>query len=316
MAVPNPAQELTRLDKVVRAGLPPIVLVHGASEFFRSKAVARLLAAVPEDAEVRAVDGAEVRATDDGEEDAAATAVPVLQDLRGGGLFASATVVAVRRAANWWRKHGAAVADVAPKIQQGSSLIVEAPKLDKRKKAAATLFKQLAADGAVFEFRDLYDMPYERSRGPLEGELCKWVGVVSKKLGVLLTPESAWLVIAQVGKSPAELLNELERLRDQLGDDPSRRALEPKDLAGKLSVTFESTPFEFAEAVLGGDRRAATRSLSAMYQRGVRQQDGKSMDTGGVLPFTTSWLYRQIGVVYEGRVLLDSGTSMRDIPSR
>ncbi|MEC8651002.1 MAG: hypothetical protein VXY92_00445, partial [Planctomycetota bacterium] len=111
MAVPNPAQELTRLDKVVRAGLPPIVLVHGASEFFRSKAVARLLAAVPEDAEVRAVDGAEVRATDDGEEDAAATAVPVLQDLRGGGLFASATVVAVRRAANWWRKHGAAVAD-------------------------------------------------------------------------------------------------------------------------------------------------------------------------------------------------------------
>ncbi|MEC7724790.1 MAG: hypothetical protein VYD05_04705 [Planctomycetota bacterium] len=168
----------------------------------------------------------------------------------------------------------------------------------------------------MFEFRDLYDMPYDRSRGPLEGELCKWVGVVSKKLGVLLTPESAWLVIAQVGKSPAELLNELERLRDQLGDDPSRRALEPKDLAGKLSVTFESTPFEFAEAVLGGDRRAATRSLSAMYQRGVRQQDGKSMDTGGVLPFTTSWLYRQIGVVYEGRVLLDSGTSMRDIPSR
>lgn len=316
MAVPNPAQELTRLDKVVRAGLPPIVLVHGPSEFFRSKAMTRLLSAVPEDAEIRSVDGADVRTADDAAEDAAAASVPVLQDLRGGGLFASATVVSVRRAANWWKKHGAAVADVAPKIQPGSCLIVEAPKLDKRKKAAATLFKQLAADGAVFEFRDLYDMPYDRARGPLEGELCKWVGVVSKKLGVLLTPESAWLVISQVGKSPAELLSELERLRDQLGDDPARRALEPKDLAGKLSVSFESTPFEFAEAVLGGDRRASTRSLAAMYQRGVRQQDGKSMDSGGVLPFTTSWLYRQIGVVYEGRVLLDTGTSMRDIPSR
>ncbi|MEC7724791.1 MAG: hypothetical protein VYD05_04710, partial [Planctomycetota bacterium] len=69
-----------------------------------------------------------------------APAVPVLQDLRGGGLFASATVVAVRRAANWWRQYGAAVADVAPKIQQGSWFIVLAPKVDKRMKGAATLF--------------------------------------------------------------------------------------------------------------------------------------------------------------------------------
>lgn len=318
MAVPNPALELKRLDTLVRGGLPPIVLVHGASEFFRTKAIERLLSAVPKDAELRTVDGAEVRGNDDADDDADAGAatVPVLQDLRGGGLFASATIVAVRRGANWWKKHSASVAEIAPKIQQGSSLLVEAPKLDKRKKAAATLFKQLAAAGAVFEMRDLYDMPYDRARGPLEGELCKWVGQVSKKLGVPLTPESAWLVISQVGKSPAELLGELERLRDQMGSDPVRGALAPKDLAGKLTVSFESTPFEFAEAVLGGDRRSAQRSLAAMFQRGVKQQDGKAMDSGGVLPFTTSWLFRQISVVYEGRILFDSGTSMRDIPSR
>lgn len=318
MAVPNPALELKRLDTLVRGGLPPIVLVHGASEFFRTKAIERLLSAVPKDAELRTVDGAEVRGNEDADDDADAGAatVPVLQDLRGGGLFASATIVAVRRGANWWKKHSASVAEIAPKIQQGSSLLVEAPKLDKRKKAAATLFKQLAADGAVFEMRDLYDMPYDRARGPLEGELCKWVGQVSKKLGVPLTPESAWLVISQVGKSPAELLGELERLRDQMGSDPVRGALAPKDLAGKLTVSFESTPFEFAEAVLGGDRRSAQRSLAAMFQRGVKQQDGKAMDSGGVLPFTTSWLFRQISVVYEGRILFDSGTSMRDIPSR
>jgi len=319
MAAPNPAQELKRLDTLVRAGLPPIVLVHGVSEFFRSKAVERVLSAVPKDAELRKVDGAEVRATDDDDDDdggAAAPTVPVLQDLRGGGLFASATVVSVRRGANWWKKHCAAVADVAPKIQEGSCLLVEAPKLEKRKKAVAALVKQLTADGAVFEFRDLYDMPYDRARGPLEGELCKWVGQVSKKLGVPLTPESALLVISQVGKSPAELLGEIERLRDQIGSDPVRGALAPKDLAGKLSVSFESTPFEFAEAVLGADRRAAQRSLSAMFQRGVKQQDGKAMDNGGVLPFTTSWLYRKIAEIYEGRILFDSGVSMRDIPSR
>jgi hypothetical protein len=53
-----------------------------------------------------------------------------------------------------------------------------------------------------------------------------------------------------------------------------------------------------------------------MFARGVRQQDGKVMDTGGLLPFTSSWLFRQMGQVYEGRVLLDSGVSMRDVPGR
>lgn len=318
MGAPKPTQELTRLGALVRAGLPPIVLVHGASEFFRSKAMGRLLAAVPDDAEVRRVDGAEVRSAGDDEEQDGddVVAAPVLQDLRGGGLFASATVVVVRRGSNWWKQHGAGVAEVAPKIQPGSCLIVEAPKFDKRKKAVATLFKQLAADGAVFEFRDLYDMPYERSRGPLEGELCQWVCAAGKALGVPLAPESAWLVVSQVGKSPAELMRELERLRDQHTGDAIGAPLQPKDLAGKLSVRFESTPFEFAEAVLGGDRRAAQRSLAAMFQRGVRQQDGKAMDAGGVLPFTTSWLYRQLGVTYEGRVLYDAGVSQRDLAAR
>ncbi|MCK5944331.1 MAG: hypothetical protein KAI24_20255, partial [Planctomycetes bacterium] len=286
MAAPNPTQEMTRLDKLARAGLPPIVLVHGESEFFRSKAMERLLARVPKDAELHSVDGAEVRASGDDDDDGdgaepAAATVPVLQGLRGGGLFASTTVVSVRRGANWWKKHGAAVAEIAPKIQPGSSLLVEAPKLEKRKKAVAALFKQLAADGAVFEFRDLYDMPYERSRGPLESELCRWLQQAGKKVGAPLTPEAAWLVISQVGRAPAELLSELERLRDRLGGEAVGAPLAPSDLAGKLSVSFESTPFEFAEAVLGGDRRAAQRSLTAMFARGVRQKDGKTMDSGG-----------------------------------
>ena len=195
MAAPNPILELKRLKKLVGAGLPSIVLLHGPSEYFRSKAMSGVLLQVAEDAELRTVDGAEVRAGDD-EESHSAAAVPVLQDLRGGGLFAAATVVAVRRGANWWKKHSAAVAEVASMIQAGSSLIVEAPKLDKRKRAVAALVKQLAAEGCVFEFRDLYDMPYERSRGPLEGELCQWLVQTSKQLGVELTPESAWLMMS------------------------------------------------------------------------------------------------------------------------
>lgn len=316
MAAPNPSTELTRLDKLVRAGLPRIVVVTGVSDFFRTKAMERLLKAVPKEAELRHVDGADMKAAaDDGDDDGPApTLAPELQDLRGGGLFASRNFVAVRRGSVWWQKHSAAIADLAPKIPEGSCLLLEATKLDKRKKAAAALVKQLTADGAVFEFRDLYELPFDRERGPLEGELCKWVLVASKKLGVPLTPESALLLTSQVGKAPGELLAELERLKTQFADGAVTTALTPKDLVGKLTVSFESTPFEFTEAVLTGDRKAAQRSLSAMFARGVKQQDGKVMDTGGVLPFASSWLFRQMGQVYEGRLLLDKGVSLRDLP--
>lgn len=321
MAVPNPSIELSRLDKLVRQGLPPIVIVTGVSDFFRGKAMERLLKAVPADAELRNVDGADLKASDDDSDDAgdagaSGSLAPELQDLRGGGLFARTNFVAVRRGGNWWKQHCAAIADLAAKIPAGSGLLLEAAKVDKRKKAAATLVKELTAAGAVFEFRDLYDQPYDRDRGPMEGELCKWVLQCSKKLGVPLEPESALLLIAQVGKTPGELLSELQRLRDQFGVDTVRAPFAPKDLVGKLTVSFESTPFEFAEAVLSGDRKGAQRSLSAMFARGVKQQDGKTMDTGGLLPFTSSWLFREICKVYEGRLLLDSGVSMRDLAAR
>ena len=88
------------------------------------------------------------------------------------------------------------------------------------------------------------------------------------------------------------------------------------ELRGKLSIAFESTPFELAEAVLGGNRRRAARSLRAMFDRGVRQRDGKVMDQGGLFPFATSWLFGAIAQVYEGRLLLDSGSSLRDVPGQ
>ena len=62
MAVPNPQDELTRLERLLAKGLPPVVLVTGPSDFFRAAAVDRLLTAVPPDAELRTVDAVEERA--------------------------------------------------------------------------------------------------------------------------------------------------------------------------------------------------------------------------------------------------------------
>lgn len=333
MAAPNPEDELQRLAKLAQKGLPPVTLITGVHDAFRAEAVDRALAAVPKDADLRVLDAWEERVTgggggeddDDGDDDAggpgaadadAAALCPELQDLRGGGLFARTAFLVVRRGAGWWQKHAAAIAAAAPRFGKGCGLVVEAPKLDKRKKAAQQFVKQVADAGALFEFRELYDLPYDRSRGPFEGELCKWLVGRAQKLGVPLTPEAAWLVVMQVGKATPELLAELQRLRDQLGADPKRKPLAPADLRGKLTCSFGSTPFELAEAVLGDDRRAAWRSVRAMFDRGVRAKDGRAMDQGGVLPFATSWLYGQFAAALEGRQLLDAGTSERDLPQK
>lgn len=333
MAAPHPEDELTRLRKLVAKGLPPVVAVTGPNDHFRAEAIEVLLAAVPKDAELRRVDAVDVRAVGDGGEDdepgddepgevgdeAAEGAeglaqCPELLDLRGGGLFARTAFVCVRRGQHWWAKHAVLLAGQVPKFGKGCGLLLEAARLDKRKKVAAALVKSIAEAGALFEFRDLYDSPFGRNN-PLEGELTKWVVRRSKQMGVELNAEAAWLVVLQVGKVLPELLAELDRLRAQLGADPARRPLAPPDLRGKLTCSFESTPFELAEAVLGHDKPRALRSLRAMFDRGVRSKDGKR-NTDGVFPFATSWLWRSLAKASEGRELLDEGAAPRDVASR
>lgn len=327
MALPPPDNELLRLGKLLSNGLPRLVLVTGTNGFFRAEAMESILAVVPKDVELRILDavdqrggGADEEDDDEGEGDDDAgddaeqglAACPELLDLRGGGLFVKTAVLVVRRGKNWWKRHVATLAAQLPRFSPGSCLVIEADKLDKRKKVAQTLVKDTTAAGGFFEFRDLYETGFG-TRDLAGGEVVRWLLARSRRLGVGLTAEAACLLVAQVGSSLAELLAELGRLRDQLGADSKRAPLGPRDLQGKLTVGFESTPFELAEAVLEGDKRRALRSVQAMFARGVRDRGGKTMDVGGLLPFATSWLFRSIAVVYEARLLMATGVSERDV---
>ena len=334
MAAPHPDKELERLQKACRSALPAVVVLSGGGEYFRTSGVELVLAAVPAQSELVTIDGQGVTArgeragadadgdagddadfdAEDGEDGTAAAGAHCadLLPLAGGGLFARTAVVVVRRGDRWLRRHAAAAAAFLPRVARGSTLVVETQKLDKRTRFA----KELAQHGALFEFRDLYETPFGRPDRPLEGELVQWVIAQARRLGVPLAPESALLLCAQIGKSPGELLAELQQLALRIGQDQKRRPLQPDDLRGKLTCSFESTPFELAEAVLAMDRRRALRSLHAMFARGVKQRDGKRMDQGGLFPFATSWLFSSIGQVHEGRLLLDQGVPLRDIPGR
>ncbi|MFY9345240.1 MAG: hypothetical protein WAT39_22310 [Planctomycetota bacterium] len=332
MGIPHPEDELDRLRTLTARGLPTVTILTGSADHFRVEAVEALLAAMPKSADLRILDAVDVHGAggkDDGADDEDGDVVdvaadaeqglegcPELQELRGGGLFAKTSFLVVRRGGGWWKQQVEMLALAIPTFGKGCGLVIEAAKLDKRKKAAQALVKELAARGALFEFRDLWDSPFDRNRSPLEGELCKWVVARAKQLGVALRPDAAWLVVLQAGKAPAALLAELGRVRDRFGADKSRKPLAPEDLRGKLNWTSETTQFEFTEAAMAGDRRGALRSLRAMFDRGMRGKDGKRVDHGGLLPATTSWLFQQLAVTWEGRQLLDAGTSPRDLPAK
>lgn len=296
MAKPNPEQELTRLQKTVARQLPPVVVLLGTSDFFRREAMDTVLAAVDDGAELRTVDGAQ---DSDGRE---------LDDLRGASLFGSGTWLAVRRAAGWLKAHGAALEVALERRAQGCGLVLELPKLDRRTKLA----KALASTGELFEFRDLYAEPYDRSRSPLEAELVRWVVARANRHRLKLTAEAAFLIISSVGHEPAELVAELARIAPLF----QGKRVDPETLRQHVTCSFESTPFEFAEAVLAHDRARAMRSLHAMFARGVKGRDGGSVDRGGLFPFITNWLHQSLVTVYEGRRMIAGGTPPRDVPGK
>ncbi len=261
-----------------------------------------IMAKVPKDCDLRSLDGEQ---STDGRE---------LDDLRGGSLFGKGTFLAVRRGHGWLKQHGASLAVILPKMAAGCGVLLEVPKLDRRTKLA----KALASSGELFEFRDLYTEPYDRTRSPLEAEFVAWIAQRAKGMSCPLTLEAAYLLMTSVGTQPAEVLAELQRIATAVGPTVGKvlKALTPQDLQGKLTCSFESTPFEFAEALLARDRRRASRALTALYRRGARSKDGSTMDRGGLFPFVTSWLYQSAAQVYEGRLLLDEGMPLRDIAGR
>ena len=265
-----------------------MILISGPSQFFRDEAVELALATVPAEADLRRIDGGE---SSDGRE---------LHDLQGASLFGSGTWLCVRRGEGWVSSHGEAIAGLLPKIAEGCGLVLEVQKLDKRTKVG----KGIAQQAASFEFRELYAEPFDRSRSPLEAELVRWLVQRARRQRVMLTPEAAFLVVSTVGKDPAELVAELGRLAQRL---PQGRPIAAEDLRGALTVSFESTPFEFADALLAFDRRRAMRSLEAMFDRGIRGRDGKGMEAGGMFPFVTSWLWNAFMSAHHGRCLLDDG---------
>jgi len=98
-------------------------------------------------------------------------------------------------------------------------------------------------------------------------ELPKWVIARGRELGVQLEPDAARALIAHVGDRQQRLLRELEKLA--LSVEPGTR-LQATELEELTAPSAERRAWSLADALVGGDPRAATRIYLTLRAQGER----------------------------------------------
>jgi DNA polymerase III subunit delta len=128
---------------------------------------------------------------------------------------------------------------------------------DARLKAPAKLHEAVEAVGGQIA-----------AENELKGrQLPGWLAERAKELGVSLDTQAARALVAQVGDRRQRLLRELEKLALEHGEG-AHIGVEEVQEAGASSA--ERTTYALADALVAGDRQAATRLLLQLRQQGER----------------------------------------------
>jgi len=123
-------------------------------------------------------------------------------------------------------------------------------------------------------------------------ELPKWVIARGRELGVRLEPDAARALIAHVGDRQQRLLRELEKLA--LAVEPGTR-LQAAELEQLTAPSAERRAWSLADALVGGDPRAATRIYLALRSQGER------------VPGLLFWMAQRLRAAHEIAAAIEAG---------
>jgi DNA polymerase III subunit delta len=121
-------------------------------------------------------------------------------------------------------------------------------------------------------------------------DLPKWARAQAARLGIDLDPAAAKVLVDQVGERQQRLLRELEKLALEresasvsvgagdagaatgggAGTGAARARVSTEDIEARAARSSEQRGYALADALLGGDPRAATRSLVRLRAQGER----------------------------------------------
>jgi DNA polymerase III subunit delta len=112
-------------------------------------------------------------------------------------------------------------------------------------------------------------------------ELPKWAREQAARLGIALDDAAAKALVAQVGERQQRLLRELEKLALEGDDDGAgaesgesrgggARAIDAEQIERRTAHSAEWRAYALADALVGGDRREATRLYLRLREQGER----------------------------------------------
>jgi DNA polymerase III subunit delta len=98
-------------------------------------------------------------------------------------------------------------------------------------------------------------------------DLPKWARAQAARMGIELDMAAATALVGQVGERQQRLLRELEKLALEL-DGPGRVGVEQIESRAAHSAQYRA--YTLADALVGGDRREATRAYVRLREQGER----------------------------------------------
>jgi DNA polymerase III subunit delta len=162
---------------------------------------------------------------------------------------------------------------------------------DSRAKAPARLHDAVRKAGG--------DVAAEENVKPWE--LPKWVIARARELGLVLEPDAARALIAQVGDRQQRLLRELEKLA--LGSGPSHH-IDVAEIEVQTAPSAERRTWSLADALVAGDGAAASRVYLALRAQGER------------LPGLIYWMAQRVRAAVEVAEALEAGEADSQVKRR
>jgi len=278
-APPDALRQLARaLDE---RGLAPGYVLRGDEPYFHARAL-ELLRARAEQEGMELCQHAGPKA---GADFSLARAV---EDLSGGGLFASRRFVVVRDPEDLLKKDGNHPSALTRAIQAflagaGGCVVLSGSAL----RADLVAVKAIgAAGGPLLELRKLWDSPPPWNPDPRQAELVQWLVQRAGEKGLRLSAAQAVYVCAATGNDLAALDDNLERLRSSSGGGA---------LAELVAWDASVAPWTVADHLVAGDLPRALGGIETLFRGGFQDKSGKRvLDAAALVPMLTGSLLRGV----------------------
>lgn len=263
---PSPPEALRHLARALEErGLAAGYVLRGEEPYFLARAL-ELLRARGE------ADGLELCLHGPPQGGADFSLARLIDDLSGGGLFASRRLVVVREPEDLLKKTGERQSPLTVALQgfvaQGGGTVVLAGGALRADLAAVKAV--IAAGGELLTLRKLWDGPPPWNPDPRQAELVQWLLQRATEKGLRLSPSQAVYVCAATGNDLAALDDNLERLR---AAPPG----EERDLGTLVDWDANTAPWSVADHVVTGDLPRALAGIETLYRGGFQEKSGKRL---------------------------------------